>query len=134
MDFWYYVSPKITPMMATTMATTLYGIKNCDSVKKARAWLQAENISYQFHDFRADGLTLTQIKTWIGDLGLETLVNKRSTTWKTLSSTEKDWLINTPAKAATIIFANPTLIKRPLLVHNKIVQVGFKDTLYQTLF
>lgn len=58
----------------------LYGIKNCDTVKKARIWLDNNNINYKFHDFRSDGLTENQISEWISELGLDTLVNKRSTT------------------------------------------------------
>ena len=64
--------------------TTLYGIKNCDTVKKARKWLDNKAIDYQFHDFRVDGLERAQLEEWVAELGWETLVNKRSTTWKQL--------------------------------------------------
>jgi arsenate reductase len=110
---------------------TLYGIKNCDTVKKARTWLEQRGIDYQFHDFRTDGLTEQQVKLWIDELGLELLVNKRSTTWKELDEATKNQL---DANAVQIITANPTLIKRPLLDTSKQKHVGFKDTEYSKIF
>lgn len=110
---------------------TLYGIKNCDTVKKARTWLEQNTIAYQFHDFRADGLEPQQIKSWIDALGLETLVNKRSTTWNELDDATKQQFA---ANAVNIIIAHPTLIKRPLLDTGKQQYVGFKETEYSTLF
>jgi len=110
----------------------LYGIKNCDTVKKARSWLEQQGVNYEFHDFRVDGLSATQVQSWIAELGLETLVNKRSTTWKELSDSQKD-LFNSET-AVQIILDNPTLIKRPLLDTGAIRQVGFKATDYQKLF
>jgi len=68
---------------------TLYGIKNCDTVKKSRRWLDDNHIDYRFHDFRADGLNKTQISTWVDELGWESLINKRSTTWKALDESVK---------------------------------------------
>jgi len=111
---------------------TLYGIKNCDTVKKARTWLEQHNVDYRFHDFRADGLTVAQVNTWIAEIGLETLVNKRSTTWKELDETTKANF--SEATAATVISENPTLIKRPLLDTGKQKYVGFKDTEYTIIF
>jgi len=111
--------------------TTLYGIKNCDTVKKARDWLAANNIDYRFHDFRADGLTAEQVSNWIAEIGLETLVNKRSTTWKELDEVTRQ---NFDAQAVQIITAHPTLIKRPLLDTGKRKQVGFKETDYSKIF
>ena len=110
---------------------TLYGIKNCDTVKKARTWLDKNQIAYQFHDFRADGITDAQVANWISDLGLETLVNKRSTTWKELDEATKN---NFDQIAVQVISENPTLIKRPLLDTGKQKYVGFKDTEYSTIF
>ncbi len=113
------------------MMTTLYGIKNCDTVKKARDWLAANNIDYRFHDFRADGLTAEQVSSWIAEIGLDALVNKRSTTWKELDDATKH---NFDAQAAQVITANPTLIKRPLLDTGKRKQAGFKDADYAKIF
>jgi arsenate reductase len=111
---------------------TLYGIKNCDTVKKARIWLDTHKVSYRFHDFRADGLDASQVKKWIAEIGLETLVNKRSTTWKELNDSIKD---NFDADTAVaVIVENPTLIKRPLLDTGKQQHLGFKDTEYSKIF
>ncbi|ACE84571.1 ArsC family reductase [Cellvibrio japonicus] len=112
--------------------TILYGIKNCDTVKKARNWLEQHGIDYQFHDFRTDGLSETQINHWIRELGLEQLVNKRSTTWKALDDASKAAF--SESTAPKIIAANPTLIKRPLLDTGSHKQLGFKEAEYQQLF
>jgi arsenate reductase len=111
--------------------TTLYGIKNCDSVKKARKWLEQNQVDYQFHDFRSDGLSADQVSTWIDTLGWETLINKRSTTWKALDACVKNTMSAQTATAA--ILASPTLIKRPLLATKTQLMVGFKDADYQAL-
>ena len=111
---------------------TLYGIKNCDTVKKARDWLAKNNIDYRFHDFRADGLDKSQVTNWIAELGLETLVNKRSTTWKELDENTKAQL--NEQNAVAVIVENPTLIKRPLLDTSEQKHVGFKDTEYTKIF
>lgn len=111
---------------------TLYGIKNCDTVKKARDWLAKKNIDYRFHDFRADGLSKDQVKTWITEIGLETLVNKRSTTWKELDDATKTGF--NEKNAAVVITENPTLIKRPLLDTGKQKHLGFKDVEYAKIF
>ena len=112
--------------------TTLYGIKNCDTVKKARTWLDQQGIDYRFHDFRVDGLDAAQVQRWIAELGLETLVNKRSTTWKELSDSLKENF--TASTAVNIIVENPTLIKRPLLDTGTQKLLGFKPEDYQTIF
>lgn len=112
--------------------TTLYGIKNCDTVKKARKWLDEQQVEYRFHDFRTDGLTAEQVKTWVTDLGLETLVNKRSTTWKELGEAERAGFDETSAIA--LIVQHPTLIKRPLLETGNTRRVGFKAADWQPLF
>jgi len=108
--------------------TTLYGIKNCDTVKKAKKWLESHSIEYRFHDFRVDGLSEAQINAWIQELGLDTLINKRSTTWKALNDKTKEGLDEHSALA--IILENPTLIKRPLLDTGQQRFVGFKDDIY----
>ncbi|MCE3251616.1 MAG: ArsC family reductase [Cellvibrio sp.] len=111
---------------------TLYGIKNCDTVKKTRTWLEQHKIDYYFHDFRVDGLTAAQVSNWIAEIGLESLINKRSTTWKELDDATKINFSETTAPA--IVSANPTLIKRPLLDTGKQKYVGFKDTEYAKIF
>lgn len=114
------------------MATILYGIKNCDTVKKARDWLTAQEIDYRFHDFRFDGLTPAQVSGWINDLGLDALVNKRSATWKALDDATKASL--NEQNAVAVIVQYPTLIKRPLLDTGKEKLVGFKVADYQKIF
>lgn len=112
--------------------TILYGIKNCDTVKKARNWLEANNVPYQFHDVRADGLTQEKVEQWIDQLGVEILINKRSTTWKALTPAQQQDLSKTAATA--LILENPTLMKRPLVEYDNDVFVGFKDTDYTSKF
>jgi arsenate reductase len=112
--------------------TTLYGIKNCDSVKKARRWLEAKPVAYTFHDVRIDGITADQIKHWIETLGWEAVVNKRSTSWKQLDQTVRE---NMDEKTAVDeILLNPTLIKRPVLENEGNLVIGFKDSIYAELF
>jgi len=111
---------------------TLYGIKNCDTVKKTRRWLDDNQIDYRFHDFRADGLEKTQINAWVAELGWETLINKRSTTWKALDDSVKNSLND--QSIIDVIADNPTLIKRPLLDTGAMRRVGFKAADYETLF
>lgn len=111
---------------------TLYGIKNCDTVKKAREWLTKNKVDYHFHDFRGDGLSEDKVSNWITDIGIETLVNKRSTTWKELDETTKANF--NEQNAVAIIIKNPTLIKRPLLDTGTQKYVGFKDADYVMIF
>jgi Spx/MgsR family transcriptional regulator len=111
---------------------TLYGIKNCDTVKKARDWLTSNDIAYSFHDFRADGLDKAQVESWIAEIGLENLVNKRSTTWKELAENLKQNF--NEQNAIALIAEYPTLIKRPLLATDKQKHVGFKEAEYKKIF
>ena len=111
---------------------TLFGIKNCDSVKKARKWLDTQSISYQFHDFRSDGINPTSIQLWLDAIGKDALINKRSTTWKSLSDTEKQYTDDN--SIITLISQQPTLIKRPLLDTGNGIYVGFKADHYSALF
>lgn len=112
--------------------TTLYGIKNCDTVKKAQKWLDQHQVDYQFHDFRVDGLTKKQVTAWIKELGWETVVNKRSTTWKQLDEATRQSMND--SVAINTIVEQPTLIKRPLLDLGASRHVGFKADDYQHIF
>ena len=112
--------------------TTLYGIKNCDTVKKARKWLDNAGVSYTFHDFRDDGIERAQVSRWVEALGWETVVNKRSTTWKQLDPAERDSMDET--RAIDTILAQPTLIKRPLLDIDGRYSVGFKEAEFKKQF
>jgi Spx/MgsR family transcriptional regulator len=111
---------------------TLFGIKNCDTVKKARHWLDANAIAYDFFDLHTQPLSPSQVQTWVANLGLERLINKRSTTWKDLSAETKANL--NEANAAQLIIAKPTLIKRPLLDTGTAQQVGFSADQYTQIF
>ena len=111
---------------------TLYGIKNCDTVKKARRWLDNHAIDYQFHDFREDGIEAKAVAQWLAELGWEAVVNKRSTTWKQLDKSAAQNMDETRAQSA--IVEHPTLIKRPLLDTGKERFVGFSAERYQSIF
>jgi arsenate reductase len=93
---------------------TMFGIKNCDTIKKARKWLETENIAYQFHDYKKDGLNAEMLDTWVKDLGWEALVNKRGTTWRKLPEDIKESVDQ--ASAIQIMLENTSIIKRPLLI------------------
>ena len=112
--------------------TILYGIKNCDTVKKARKWLEQHTIAYQFHDFRADGLTQDLLQTLIDHADLSLLLNKRSTTFRNLADDIKNNL--TDEVVIKAILEQPTLLKRPLLLNENKLTIGFKDDVYQTTF
>ena len=109
--------------------TTLYGIPNCDTVKKARKWLEANGIDYQFHDFRKDGIDEAMIRNWMKTQSWEILLNKRGTTWRQLPDDVKNAVDE--SRAVSLMAEHPTLIKRPVLTRGKTVLVGFKDTAYQ---
>ena len=112
--------------------TTIYGIPNCDSVKKARKWLEENNVAYSFVDVRKDTPAAAQIEHWISVLGPETMVNKRSTTWKNMSDEER--VEAQTGNTISVLLANPTLIKRPVLEHNDVLDVGFKVDAYVSYF
>lgn len=111
---------------------TVYGIKNCDSVKKACSWLKKNNIEYQFHDFRKDGLTQSKVKQWANLVDWEILLNRRGTTWRKLSNKERASINKT--KAIKFMVEQPTLIKRPVVEHKREVIVGFSPDNYKQLF
>jgi arsenate reductase len=111
---------------------TVYGIKNCDTVKKARRWLDANDVDFQFHDVRTDGLDQATIELWLNSVTWETLLNKRGTTWRKLDDSRKEQLDQ--AIAIELMLANPTLIKRPVLTNNNECLVGFKEAEYAHYF
>ncbi len=101
----------------------LYGIKNCDTVKKARKWLDDNGIAYEFHDFKKDGLTSEKLSQWEQAIGWETLVNKRGTTWRKLPDDVRE-TINAQS-AHQIMLENTSIIKRPVVERGDEVSVGF---------
>lgn len=111
---------------------TLYGIKNCDSIKKARRWLDSHGVDYKFHDFRAQGLDPAQLDGWLRELGWETLLNRRGTTWRRLPELLK--VDMSAAAARKLMLDHPALIKRPLLhVYGRHL-LGFTEAEYQQYF
>ncbi len=112
--------------------TTLYGISNCDTVKKARTWLEKQDIDYHFHDFRRDGLDKKLVQAWVNQVGWEGLINKRSTTWKGLAPKVKQAMNN--SNVIDTILQQPTLIKRPVLVSQDQLLIGFKQADYADSF
>ncbi|MEO3866741.1 ArsC family reductase [Rheinheimera fenheensis] len=112
--------------------TTLYGIKNCDTIKKARAWLEQQQIPYQFIDYRQNGLTAEQLTEFARHCGWQNLLNTRGTTYRQLSEVDKADMDE--QKALALMLTQPAMIKRPLLVHNNQYFLGFKPADYQHLF
>jgi len=108
---------------------TVYGIKQCDTVKKALKWLESRDIEHQFHDVRKDGLNAEMIQRWSEAFGWQALVNKRSTTWRNLDEEAKQTLNEQTALA--LLLENPTLIKRPIVEGGKQSLIGFKAEDYQ---
>lgn len=109
----------------------LYGIKNCDSVKKARTWLDARQIAYTFHDYRVDGLEPALLQRFIDKLGLDAVLNQRSSSWRQLSDEQKSDL--SPEKARQLMLEIPTLIKRPILALDDQFYVGFNPEHYSAI-
>lgn len=114
------------------MTTTLYGITTCDTVRKARAWLDGQGIACRFHDFRAGGLEASRLEAWLDALGWEAVLNRQSASFRALPEADRAGLDR--AKAAALILANPTLVKRPVLEHGGGVSVGFRPEIYAGLF
>ena len=104
---------------------TVWGLKTCDTCKKALKWLTDEGIGHAVKDVRADGVPAAELARWIDAVGWETLVNKASTTWRGLADADKDGL--DAAKAKALLAAHPTLIKRPVFVVGDDIIVGFRD-------
>lgn len=119
--------------MSDAMAITLYGIPNCDTVKKARTWLERNGIDYAFHDFKKAGLTADVIKGWLADVEWDTLVNRKGTTWRGLPEARKAAVANADS-ATALMLESPSVIKRPVLAHDNSTHVGFSDALYQQIF
>lgn len=104
---------------------TVYGLKNCDTCRKALAWLGERKIAHRFHDIRADGISREDVVRFVKAVGAEKLVNKASTTWRGLPEAEKD--VSTEAKVVALLTANPTLLKRPVFDDGKNIVSGFRD-------
>ncbi|MCG2634147.1 MAG: arsenate reductase [Gammaproteobacteria bacterium] len=111
---------------------TFYGLKTCDTCRKARRWLEANGIDYLYRDVRADGVAEADLISWCNQIDWQTLLNRKSTTWRQLS--EREQAVNDTAGAIRLILAHPTLLKRPVLVTPNTLQVGFREADYARLF
>jgi Spx/MgsR family transcriptional regulator len=109
----------------------LYGIPNCDTMKKARAWLHAHGVDYRFHDYKREGLDETRLRAWVAELGWEALVNRRGTTWRKLPEDVREGM---DAEAAIrIMLETPSIIRRPVLDTGEVRHAGFSETDYERL-
>jgi arsenate reductase len=114
------------------MPITIYGIKNCDTMKKARAALDKKGVAYDFHDYKAKGVDKAKLEGWVKKAGWETLLNKAGTTFKKLPDKDKEGL--TEAKAIRLMLAQPSMIKRPVLeLSGGKLLVGFKPETYASI-
>ena len=109
----------------------LYGIPNCDTMKKARAWLHAHGVDYRFHDYKREGLDEIRLRAWVAELGWEALVNRRGTTWRKLPEDVREGM---DAEAAIrIMLESPSIIRRPVLDTGEVRHAGFSETDYERL-
>ena len=114
------------------MTTTIYGIKNCDTMKKARAWLETHGIPYRFHDYKAEGIDRQHLEDWSDRAGWETVLNRAGTTFRKLDDADRADLSRD--KAIALMLAQPSMIKRPVLEADGRLLVGFKPEIYADLF
>jgi arsenate reductase (glutaredoxin) len=114
------------------MTITLYGIPNCDTVKKARVWLDEKGIAYTFHDYKKAGADAAKLAAWCDAAGWETVLNRAGTTFKKLPDADKADL--TQAKAIALMLAQPSMIKRPVVEYAGGILVGFKPDIYEKAF
>jgi arsenate reductase len=110
------------------LANTLFGIKNCDTMKKARAWLDSHGVEYAFHDYKVDGVDAADLARWIAQAGWETVLNRAGTTFRKLPDGDKEGL--NERKALALMLAQPSMIKRPVLDLGGKLLVGFKPDIY----
>lgn len=115
-----------------SLSVTLYGITTCDTVRKARAWLDGRGVAYAFHDYRAAGIDRARLKRWCAEVGWERLVNRSSTTFRGLGAADRESLDE--GRAIALMLAHPTLIKRPVVEGAGPLLVGFKPEIYAAAF
>jgi arsenate reductase len=110
---------------------TMFGIKNCDTIKKARAWLDAHGVAYRFHDYKIEGIDRQSLETWCRAAGWEKVCNRTGTTFKKLPESQREGL--TAAKAIALMIEHPSMIKRPVLDIDGTIVVGFAPDEYQRM-
>jgi arsenate reductase len=113
------------------MGIDLYGIANCDTMKKARAWLTAHGVAHTFHDYRKEGVDRALLARWCDAAGWEALLNRRGTTWRRLAEAEREGVDR--SRAMALMAANPSLIRRPVLVAGDRVEIGFSEERYRAM-
>lgn len=114
------------------MTVTIYGIKNCDTMKKARSWLEVRGIAYRFHDYKAEGIDRAHLQRWCDEFGWETVLNRSGTTFRNLPEEDKQDM--TAEKAIALMLKQPSMIKRPVLDADGKLLIGFKPELYEARF
>ena len=114
------------------MSTTIFGIKNCDTMKKAFTWLASHGVEYEFHDYRQAGVTRTQLLRWCRAAGWETVLNRAGTTFRKLPEADRQDL--NQEKAIVLMAANPSMIKRPVIERDGHIEIGFKPERYAVFF
>ena len=114
------------------MTTTIYGIKNCDTMKKARTWLDGHGVAYDFHDYKISGIDKAHLVRWSKAVGWETLLNRAGTTFRKFDDAAKQGL--TESKAIALMLEQPSMIKRPVLEAGGKIMVGFKPEIYAQQF
>ncbi len=112
---------------------TVYGIPNCSTVKKARDWLSSHQIDYVFHDFKKSGIDAARLNDWLDQLPLDKLINRQGTTWRKLDEAARQQAA-TREGAIALMQGNPSLIKRPVLVKDSGIMLGFTEALYEGAF
>ena len=111
------------------MTVTIYGIKNCDTMKKARTWLDGRGTAYRFHDYKAEGIDRAHLERWCKEVGWETVLNRAGTTFRKLDEADRQDLDE--QKAIALMLAQPSMIKRPVLEAGGNLLIGFKPDLYE---
>lgn len=109
----------------------IYGIKNCDTMKKTFDWLTANNIPYEFHDYKKVGVSEAKIQAWLTQKPWDVLINRAGTTWKKLSDDEK---ATDDISATKLMIEKPSMIKRPIIENDRIVVMGFNSDTYEQIF
>ena len=121
-----------TNLKGQTLTVTVFGIPNCDTVKKARAWLDARGIAHAFHDYKKAGADAAQVARWVEAAGLGVVLNRAGTTFRKLPDADKARADADPAAAIALMVAQPSLIKRPVVEHAGVLLVGFKEAEWAT--
>ena len=114
-----------------TSVTTIFGIPHCDTMKKARAWLDAHGVAHHFHDYKKAGIDPAILRSWVDRLGWEAVLNRAGTTFRKLPEADRAGL--DAERAVALMLAQPSMIKRPMLVHGDVVEAGFKADRYAAI-